>query len=63
MGHREYTAVILQILAVVLFISGAAALSMLPRVANIFAGMGLFAAAMVLGFVSLEFLPPREEDP
>ncbi len=34
---------------------------MLPRVSNIFVGIGLFVAAVILGFVALEFLPQDKE--
>lgn len=61
MMNREWLSLSLSMLSAVLFLSGAAALAMLPRVSNIFVGIGLFVAAVILGFVALEFLPQDKE--
>lgn len=62
MIHREWMTLILAVLAFVLFVSGMASFVILPPIVRIVVGLLLFIAAIILGFVSLEFLPRDEEE-
>lgn len=62
MIHREWMTLTFGVLAFVLFVCGMASFVILPPIVRIVVGLLLFIAAMILGFVSLEFLPRDEEE-
>lgn len=62
MVHREWMALTFAVLSFVLFVSGMASFVILPPIVRIVVGLLLFIAAVIIGFVSLEFLPRDEEE-
>lgn len=62
MVHREWMTLILAVLAFVLFVCGMVSFVILPPIVRIVVGLLLFIVAIILGSVSLEFLPRDEEE-